>query len=484
MTMLDGHPGTSATSSQRASVDTRLPTGRRGWRLRRALLLSDATAISVALFVAVALFGQGQGEGSASWALVLLPLWAVLFKVYDLYDRDGKRISHSTVDDVPRVFHALVVGSLGLWLFFRVLPLDRLVLGGGVAFFLVAFAAILVFRSIVRGVTRRADTPERTLMIGGNAMSSVLVRKLRAHPEYSVLPVGYLDEADRGDIRRLAGLPYLGSLDSLEEVCEREAIERVIMLPSPDQDGILDLIRRTRGLSVQLSLVPSGTEVLGPSVEVDDVEGITVLGVNPPILDRSSQALKRAMDLLFAAAALLLLAPLMVLIGVAVRLTSPGPAIFVQERVGRDGRRFPLRKFRTMVQDADDHVERLRKRSSDPDWLLLDHDPRITRLGRQLRRSSLDELPQLWNVIRGDMSLVGPRPLTPVDHDHVVAWGRRRLDLTPGLTGLWQVLGRTTIGFEEMVKLDYLYVTNWSLWGDVRLLIRTLPAVLRQRGAN
>jgi exopolysaccharide biosynthesis polyprenyl glycosylphosphotransferase len=226
-------------------------------------------------------------------------------------------------------------------------------------------------------------------------------------------------------------------------------------------------------------------EVLGPAVEVDDVEGITVLGVNPPVLTRSSRALKRTMDVVVAGAALLLAAPAMLAIAFAIKVTSPGPALFRQERVGTRGRRFRLVKFRTMVCDAEARTAELRAQSRDPNWLHLDHDPRVTRLGRFLRHTSLDELPQLWNVIRGDMSLVGPRPLTPVDHANVEhGWGWRRLELTPGITGLWQVLGRTRIPFEEMVKLDYLYVTNWSLWGDVRLLIRTLPVVLRRRGAN
>jgi lipopolysaccharide/colanic/teichoic acid biosynthesis glycosyltransferase len=137
-----------------------------------------------------------------------------------------------------------------------------------------------------------------------------------------------------------------------------------------------------------------------------------------------------------------------------------------------------------MVQDAEEKAKDLLALSSHPAWLMLDNDPRVTRVGRVLRRTSLDEFPQLLNVLRGDMSLVGPRPLTPEDDQHISGWGRRRLDLTPGITGLWQVLGRTTIPFEEMVKLDYLYVTNWSLWQDIRLLIHTLPAVVRQRGAN
>jgi lipopolysaccharide/colanic/teichoic acid biosynthesis glycosyltransferase len=178
------------------------------------------------------------------------------------------------------------------------------------------------------------------------------------------------------------------------------------------------------------------------------------------------------------------LLPAMLVIALAVRLTSPGPALFSQERVGRRGRRFRVHKFRTMVRDAEEKLESLRQHSNDPNWLLIDHDPRVTRVGWFLRKTSLDELPQLWNVLRGEMSLVGPRPLTAADHAQVSEWGRRRLDLTPGITGVWQVSGRTRIPFEEMVKLDYLYVTNWSLWGDIRLLIRTLPTVLSRRGVN
>src|SRR5581483_5516475 len=150
---------------------------------------------------------------------------------------------------------------------------------------------------------------------------------------------------------------------------------------------------------------------------------------------------------------------------------SRGPIFFVQPRIGRDGRTLRIYKFRTMVRDAEDQRERLARLSEDPHWLKLDADPRVTRIGRLLRLSSLDELPQLLNVVKGEMSLVGPRPLVESEAQQVVDWGRARLDLTPGITGLWQVLGRTNIPFEEMVKLDYLYVTNWSLWSDVRLIL-------------
>jgi lipopolysaccharide/colanic/teichoic acid biosynthesis glycosyltransferase len=209
-----------------------------------------------------------------------------------------------------------------------------------------------------------------------------------------------------------------------------------------------------------------------------------MFGINPPVLSRSSRWAKRGLDLIGASGALLLGAPVLLLLALLVRIDSRGPAFFRQERIGRGAQRFKLLKLRTMDSDAESRRAGLLAQSKDPGWLHLDHDPRITRLGRLLRLTSLDELPQLWNVLRGDMSLVGPRPLVPEEDSKVQPWARGRLDLTPGITGLWQVLGRTSIPFEEMVKLDYLYVTNWTLWGDVRLILRTLPALLTRRGAN
>jgi exopolysaccharide biosynthesis polyprenyl glycosylphosphotransferase len=456
----------------------------RGFVLRRMLLAADLLAVSSALALSVWLFGPDKRMRDAAWGLLLLPVWILLFKLYGLYDRDEKRVSHSTVDDVPWLFHALVVGSLATWLFFRATPLDTLVFTEGLAFFLLAFLAILVARSAAREISRVASPPERVLLVGDGPVARLLMRKMRAHPEYALAPVGYLDDGSNGADGLRNEIPCLGDLRDLEPICGRMGIERVVVAPTLGQEPLVDLVRRARGLQLRLTLVPDVMDVLGPAVEIDDVEGITVLGINPPALVRSSRMVKRGMDLALGSAALVLALVPMAAIALAVRLSSPGPALFTQERVGRNGRRFRLYKFRTMETDAEARIDEFRALSADPDWVLLDHDPRVTPLGRLLRRASLDELPQLWNVIKGDMSLVGPRPLMPADQAQVSEWGLRRLDLTPGITGLWQVLGRTTIPFAEMVKLDYLYVTNWSLWNDVRLLIRTLPAVLRRRGAN
>jgi exopolysaccharide biosynthesis polyprenyl glycosylphosphotransferase len=315
-------------------------------------------------------------------------------------------------------------------------------------------------------------------------MGEVLARKLTAHPEYrlkvvGVLAVGHEDATDSPD------LPLLGRTDDVEHVAVSYGVSRVVITPQGLDDDVLeDLLRRCRATALKVSILPRLSAVLGPAVEIDDVEGVTVLGINPPWLPRSSRALKRVMDVVVASVLLVLSAPVMLVLALAIKLDTPGPVFFVQERVGRRGRHFRLFKFRTMGVDAEQRRAEMLDLSTDPNWLKLDHDPRITRLGQYLRRLSLDEIPQLWNVLRGEMSIVGPRPLILAEDERVQDWARGRLDLMPGITGYWQVLGRTRIPFEEMVKLDYLYVMNWSLWEDVRLILRTLPTVLGGRGAN
>ncbi len=206
---------------------------------------------------------------------------------------------------------------------------------------------------------------------------------------------------------------------------------------------------------------------------------MTLLGVRGLSRTRSSLGLKRSLDLVGAIAGLLVLTPLFIAVALAIKATSRGPVLFSQERIGRGNRPFRLYKFRTMSAGADDlKPQLLHLNESDGPMFKIANDPRVTRVGRLLRRTSVDELPQLWNVLKGEMSLVGPRPLVPFEDDHVVGRHRERLNLTPGLTGPWQVLGRTRIPFEEMVKLDYLYVSEWSLWNDIKLLLRTVPVIV------
>jgi lipopolysaccharide/colanic/teichoic acid biosynthesis glycosyltransferase len=224
-------------------------------------------------------------------------------------------------------------------------------------------------------------------------------------------------------------------------------------------------------------------EVVGSSVEFDDLHGVTLMGVRRFDLTRSSAGVKRAFDLLGASLGLLAISPLMIAFALAIKLDTRGPVFFRQLRVGRHGRRFQMLKFRTMVPDADELKESLRDRNEAQEGLFkIAEDPRVTRVGRFLRRTALDELPQLFNIVRGEMSLVGPRPLVIEEDQRIEGWHRRRLELMPGMTGPWQILGPARVPLKEMVALDYIYVANWSLWTDVKILMRTVPHVLGRRG--
>ncbi|HEY3727751.1 MAG TPA: exopolysaccharide biosynthesis polyprenyl glycosylphosphotransferase [Solirubrobacteraceae bacterium] len=450
--------------------------------LRRLLAVGDTVAVVAALVLALAVPAIPRTGHDILWAIPVLPLMISLFKLYGLYDRDIKRVNCSTVDDLPALFHAVVIGALVVWLYARGTPLGRFDFAEILLLGVSMIALVAAVRFAIRSFAARLIGQERALVVGGGQMAEALVSKIAAHPEYGITVVGALAVDEQAAPGRL---PIMGAVDDLDQVAAGYGVTRVVFSAREiDEPKLERMLGRCRQLSLKASVLPGLGEVLGSAVEIDDVEGVTLLGVNPPWLPRSSRAVKRAMDLAIAIPLLVALLPLLLLLALAIELDSRGPVLFAQERVGRSGRRFRLLKLRTMVTDAEQRRAELLERSTDPDWLKLERDPRITRVGRWLRRLSLDELPQLWNVVCGEMSLVGPRPLIPVEDERVQGWRRRRLDLTPGITGYWQVLGRTRIPFDEMVKLDYLYVMNWSVWEDVRLLLRTLPVVIGGRGAN
>jgi exopolysaccharide biosynthesis polyprenyl glycosylphosphotransferase len=459
---------------------------RRDWFLRRLLALSDLGWLAVAMVLAMALTGGGHGRSALQlYGLATLPAWVVLFKLYGLYERDGKRLNHSTLDDLPPLFHALLLGCLLTWCYFVVAAPIKLTSATLLAFAGAGLVLVLAGRALARAGFRRLISAERVVLIGTGHAAGALIEKMRAKRSLRLRPIGMVSCEQAGgnplDLRRLG---HLEEVD-LPSLLRRHGVGRVVVADAEfERERLLGVLRDCKSASVKVSLLPLTYSMLGPSVEVDDVQGVTVLGINPPVLSSSSRLVKRTLDLLGAGLMGLLALPLLIALAAVIKLDSPGPVFFRQERIGRGGHRFRLLKLRTMVLDAESRREELLAQSKDPGWLHLDHDPRITPVGRLLRLASLDELPQLWNVLTGDMSLVGPRPLVAEEDSMVDGWARGRLDLTPGITGLWQVLGRTSIPFEEMVKLDYLYVTNWSLWGDVRLILRTLPVVLRRSGAN
>ncbi len=348
--------------------------GPRDAAVHRLLALADLSGIAAALSISLLLIADQPQQ--FAWGLATLPLWIVLFKAYGLYDRDVKRISHGTVDELPYLFHAVLLGSLMLFAYFRLAPPADIDLGALFAFAGVAILTVAASRAVARRSAVATLGPERALLIGDGERIETLARKMRAHQEYGVEPVGKIYRlSSSGTGLASGGLPNL----DLEEAISRDEIERVVVAHEEfGEDMLVQLLRRCRELGVNVSVLPRFFDALGPSVEVDDVEGVTVLGMSPPVLHPSSRCMKRAMDVAGATLLVTLAAPVLALIAIAIKLDSRGPVLFRQERVGRRGRRFRMAKFRTMVPDAEQRRDALLADSRDPDWLLLEDDPRVT----------------------------------------------------------------------------------------------------------
>lgn len=466
-------------------VGVRDPRGRgRGWLLRRALAAADTLALLVAFTVAEQVFGQWDHD--ALFFFLAPPVWVLTASVAGLYDRDGERVDHTTAEDLPRLFLTLTTGA---WLFFvllRLLKRAELNTTKVIMFWLFALAGMWVLRAAARAVCRRHPLyVQNAVVVGGGPAGRLVARKVAAHPEYGLWLLGVVEDEDDDDDLETSGdlddqPAPLGTLDDLEEIVARFGVARVIFASGGhDRMRLLGLVRRLSVRGVQVNILPPFFDVLDTAIDVHDLEGIPVLGLRPPRFGRVALLIKRMLDTVVSLVALVLLAPLFALIALAIKLDSPGPVFFRQLRIGSGGRSFTIWKFRTMAADADERkaeVAHLNKHGDgDARMFKIDDDPRTTRVGRSLRRRSLDELPQLINVLRGEMSLVGPRPLIPEEDRWVDGWAALRLDLRPGMTGLWQVLGSDAIEFEDMVKLDYRYVTSWSVGRDLRLILRSTP---------
>jgi exopolysaccharide biosynthesis polyprenyl glycosylphosphotransferase len=340
---------------------------------------------------------------------------------------------------------------------------------------------LLLARAVARFLTVRATAGERVLVIGDAAALGLIKRKFSEDPALNAVVVGRIaapDSTPEGFDRPL------GTVDELADVLEAERIERVIVAPRREGDDIVDIVRMATASGVRVTVLPRLLEVIGTSVVFDDLGGRMLLGVRGFGLSPSSRLLKRVFDLVVTIALLVLLSPLLLVIVVAIKLGSPGPVLFRQTRVGRDGKEFEVLKFRTMEIDADARKHELVEHNEAAPLFKIADDPRTTRVGRLLRRRSLDELPQLFNVLFGDMSLVGPRPLIPEEDRLFTGWQRRRYLVAPGATGPWQILGSSRVPVSDMVTIDYLYCANWSLWLDAKILVRTVPYVLSRRSGE
>lgn len=442
---------------------------------RRLLACADVAATLVALLVAVSALSDDRLKLSVA---VVLPVVVVIGKALGLYDRDELLMRKSTLDEAPQLFLFAALDTLVLWLLEGAALTGHLAKGQVVLLWSVLFLATFLGRVMARRLACRIAVPERCLFIGDAATYARVEGKV--NHGWGVELVG------RMSLQRISRRGSRShDTDQLRELIGWANVHRIILeaqiLPPAE---MLDLVRSAKSIGVRVSLLPQVFDVIGSSVVFDELAGMTVLGIRRFGLTRSSRMLKRALDLVGGGIGLLAAAPLLALFAVAIKLDSRGPVLFRQTRIGRDGRPFRICKFRTMVVDAEARKAELQQLNEAQGGMFkIAADPRITRIGRLLRKTSLDELPQLFNVIAGSMSLVGPRPLILDEDERIIGLDRHRLALTPGMTGPWQALGGSSVlPMSEMLKIDYLYIAGWSLWSDVKVMLRTVAFVLARRG--
>ena len=430
-----------------------------------------------------------EGTTDPLWVLPTLPGWIVLAKMEGLYDADHPRIWHLTTDEAPAIFHWITLSVAASLFFIRALPDETITVNSAVALYVVALGTAFLFRSAARGIWRRRVPPERALVLGNGKLADAMSRKLTLEPGHhlSVLEYAGLEHdgaSGNGTNPSELKLEEL-SKEDLEFLFEETGVERVVLaMPELDEATLARIVSSCRSTGVKLSVMPPMRAMLGTAVQLNHIAEVPVIEYGTWEASFSTMAMKRAVDIVLSAVGIVVLAPLMVAIAIAVRVSSRGPAMFTQVRAGLAGKPFKILKFRTMCHDAEERIGEV----ISPDELAepmfkLREDPRVTKVGRYLRRTSLDELPQLFNVLRGDMSLVGPRPEELWLVERYGETQRFRLEMRPGITGPMQVHGRGELNFQERLAVEREYVENYSIRKDLKILLRTVSTVWHAPGA-
>jgi exopolysaccharide biosynthesis polyprenyl glycosylphosphotransferase len=411
------------------------------------------------------------------WAVLFSPIWILVIKLHGLYDNDHRRIRHSTLDELPSLVSASVLGTLVLDGLLALSPVGPLSPASAIAVGLGALGGSFVLRGVLRFLWHRLTGLAAGVVIGSAAAVDMVARRVSTHPETRLVLIGYLSQGDEA----ASELPRLGAVADIARVAREHEIERVVVTELDMSEPAAErLIEECKEAGLALTFLPQHYGLLGPGIELNRLAELPVLDFRFSDPSRSTEAMKRVLDVVVSALLLVLLSPLLALCAIAILVDSGRPVFFRQRRAGKDGEPFEMVKFRTMVVDAEERLGELVDLTKlDQPAFKIPDDPRVTRSGRTLRRYSFDELPQLINVLRGEMSLVGPRP----EQESVVALyderQRGRLAIKPGITGPMQVYGRSDLTFEERLAMERDYLDNLSLLTDLAILLRTPGAVIR-----
>ena len=460
------------------------------WRLTSvlALLTLDLAGLTLGLYLALTLRQIYYGDGSlwgAPWAIerewlpFLVLITALVFWRAGLYARREQRTG------VGRIWGSLALVAL-VTLAFAVGTGYRIRTFGlfptaWVLTSLVVSAFRASYETVTRDLMRLAGVRRRAILVGESSRLAEVMRALgggRSGIDYEIL--GAIAPSADG-----APLPVLGDLEDTPGLLATRDVDELVLTDTGfSQDELLELVGHAHRCGVKVRVAPTTTELLIQRAEFVPGQGTPLFELRPPALAGVDWAVKRAFDIVGSVLVIVGGLPLWLAIAAAIRINSRGPIFYRDRRVGLGEREFGMLKFRTMYADAATRQAALEAANEASGPLFkIKEDPRVTRVGRMLRRFSLDEAPQVWNVLRGDMSLVGPRPLPLRDYQHLEDWHKKRYLVLPGMTGLWQVSGRIDLSFDDLVRLDFYYLENWSIWLDVSILARTLPAVLARRGA-
>ena len=478
-----------------------------------SLVIADALAAALSFMLAFytrervsVFYGLGWSESFAPYGALLVFIVCIRlasFRYCDLYRVRGE---FSFFDDGVRIFKATAIGSLlivaAAFLYrggfeFRSFSYARSVFVADFLFMLIIAGALRFFmRAVQMFVRSRQINLIPTLVVGRGPEASLFIREMRERPSLGYRVIGVVETKSVDGQLTYEDVPVIGTLESLPEVIRDSGANEVIIADADvNADTLFEvMIRCGRRRGVEFRIAPSLFNCLPRKTEIDQIGVLPMIRLFREPLSNVARILKRTFDLAVSALAIVVLLPLWLLIALLIKLDSKGPVFYTQERVGMDGRLFLLYKFRTMNAGADPQLHREYQKAfiagraeanlgddSKPTYKLLT-DPRITRIGKFLRRTSLDEVPQLFNVLSGDMSVVGPRPPIPYEVEAYELWHRKRLDMKPGVTGLWQVSGRNRLPFEEMVRLDLFYIENWSLLLDLKIILRTGFVMLGREG--